>query len=503
MERLMTTVEQPPYSTGRPDSASTDGLTDSIETLLPALEAFLQFRGADPAGRRSDWFPRLDKPLPQTGIGRDAVLATLRDVVIPNGLRTGHPGFSGWVTTMPTTTATAAHLAQALVSPQRWWAHPGNLLEIVALHWLIELLGFPASFGGTFTTGGSSANLIGIGAGRQAVGERLGLRPSLDGIEGMPEPRVYASTEAHHVIGRALGVLGMGRRNLRLVPVDASGRIDLGLLQAAIDEDIATARTPVAVVGCAGDVNAGLIDPLPELAQIAHERGLWFHVDGAYGGFGLLDDRVRPLYGDISEYDSFAIDPHKWLAAPVGTGAIIVRDTSILGRAFTVEVGDYDAGRDHVVEGDLGSPFDDLGLGTPDFGLDFSTPARGIAVWAILKEIGADGMRARVTRHLDCARRVADRARASGELDLLREPVLSICTFRYHPAGWTDEARLDHFNERILLETRARGRCITSSTRVNGRFAIRPCFINPRSGLEDADRLVDEVLAVGRELAAS
>jgi aromatic-L-amino-acid/L-tryptophan decarboxylase len=498
----MKAIEQPAISTAGPDAAATDGLSDAITALLPALDEFLRFHGPDPAGRRSAWYPLLDEPLPRTGAGPDAVLETLRDVVIPNGLRIGHPGFSGWVTTAPSTTATAAHLAQAVASPQRWWTQPGNLLDVVALRWLIELLGFPPTFGGTFTAGGSSANLLGIGAARQAVGERLGLRPSLEGIEALHEPRVYASSETHHVVGRALGVLGMGRANLRSIATDATGRIDLDLLQAAIDADVAAGRTPVAIVGCAGDVNMGLVDPLPELSRIAHERGIWFHVDGAYGGFGLLDERVRPLYGDLAEYDSFAIDPHKWLAAPVGTGAIIVRDTAVLGRAFTIEVGDYDAGRDRVSEADLRSPFDELGLGTPDFGVDFSAPARGMAVWAILKEIGADGMRARVTRHLDCARRVADRARASDDLELLREPVLSICTFRYHPAGWTDEESLDRLNERVLIETRARGRVTTSSTRVDGRLALRPCFINPRSGLEDADALVDEVLTVGRPLAA-
>jgi aromatic-L-amino-acid decarboxylase len=233
-------------------------------------------------------------------------------------------------------------------------------------------------------------------------------------------------------------------------------------------------------------------------------------VDGAYGGFGLLDPRVRDLYGDVATYDSFAVDPHKWMAAPVGTGAAIVRDEGVLGRAFTIETGDYDRER-HVEPGtgDTESPFDELGYGTPDWGLDFSTPARGLAVWAQLLEIGAEGMAERVVRHNDCARRVADRARASGELELLREPVLSIACFRYVPAGWgaaggadaAAEARLDALNEAILHGVRARGRCITSSTRVGGRFAIRPCFVNPRSGLADADALVDEVLAVGRELA--
>ncbi len=487
----------------RRDLAATDTLGPTIRTLLPSLERFLRFDGPDPARERSRWRPALDRSLPAVGIGRDATLAELAELVVANGLRVGHPGFSGWVTTGPTDIGAAADLAQAVAVPQRWWTTAGNFADSLAMRWLIELLGFPDTSVGTFTSGGSTANLVGIGAARQHAGERLGLHPSLDGIGDMPEPRVYASTETHHVVGRALGVLGMGRRNLRSIPLDRSGTIDLDILQAALDEDQAAGRTQVAVVGCAGDVNTGRVDPLPELARIAHERGIWLHVDGAYGGFGLLDDRVRDRYGDVATYDSFAVDPHKWLAAPVGTGAAIVRDEGILGRAFTIETGDYDRER-HVpaTSLDLGSPFDELGLGTPDWGVDFSTPARGLAVWAILREIGADGMRERVVRHDDCARRVAERARASDELELLAEPVLSICCFRYRPAGWTDEARLDALNEDVVHGIRARGRTVTSSTRVDGRLAIRPCFINPRSRLADADALVDEVLAVGRELAA-
>jgi len=143
---------------------------------------------------------------------------------------------------------------------------------------------------------------------------------------------------------------------------------------------------------------------------------------------------------------------------------------------------------------DTASPFDELGLGTPDFGVDFSAPARGLAVWAILREIGAAGVRDRIVRHNDCARRVAQRARVADELELLAQPVLSICCFRYRPVGWADEGRIDALNEAILHAVRERGRTVTSSTRVDGRFAIRPCFINPRSTLADADALVDEVL---------
>lgn len=486
------------------DRATTHDLGGAIRSILPSLERFLRYEGTDPARTRTQWRPALDASLSVAGIGREAVLAELADLVVANGLRIGHPGFSGWVTTMPTDVGAAADLAQAVAVPQRWWATAGNFVDDLAMRWLIELLGFPASFVGTFTGGGSTANLIGMGAARQHAGERLGLHPARDGNDGMVAPRVYCSTETHHVVGRALGVLGLGRRSLREIPLDRSGTIDLNLLQAALDEDAAAGRTQVAIVGCAGDVNTGRVDPMAELARIAHERGIWLHVDGAYGGWGVLDERVCARFGDVTTYDSFAIDPHKWLAAPVGTGAVIVRDAGILGRAFEIETGAYDRERQAPLGiDDTGSPFNELGLGTPDFGVDFSTPARGIAVWAILREIGADGVRERIVRHNDCARLVAQKARTHAELELLAEPVLSICCFRYRPAGWSDEAKLDALNEAILLGIRARGRTVTSSTRVGGRFAIRPCFINPRSTSADADALVHEVLAVGRELVAA
>jgi aromatic-L-amino-acid decarboxylase len=225
-------------TTGR-DRAATDDLAGAVGAVLPALGRFLAFDGADPARARSGWRAALDQALPVEGIGRDAALAQLCDLVVANGLRTGHPGFCGWVTTMPTDVGAAADLAQAVAVPQRWWASAGNFVDDLAMRWLIELLGFPREFTGTFTSGGSTANLIGLGAARQHAGERLGLQPSRDGNEGLRDPRVYGSTEAHHVVGRALGVLGLGRRSLREIPLDGQGTIDLHLLQAALDEDAA------------------------------------------------------------------------------------------------------------------------------------------------------------------------------------------------------------------------------------------------------------------------
>jgi aromatic-L-amino-acid/L-tryptophan decarboxylase len=494
----------PARPAGDPDVARTDRLDEALAALLPALEQFNRFEGPDRAPLRSEWAPLLDEPLPQEGAGAEAVIELLRDVVIPRGLRVGHPGFTAWVTTAPSTTATAGHLAQAVASPQRWWLQPGNHLDVMAVRWLIELLGFPDSYIGTFTSGGSTANLVGIGAARQHAAEKLGIDPTLDGIAAMAEPRVYASPETHHVVTRAMGVLGLGRANIRLVGLDRERRADLRQLEELIREDVAAGRTPVAIVGNAGDVNTGIIDPLPQMAAIAGEHGIWFHVDGAYGGWGVLDERVEAAYGDRALYDSFAVDPHKWLAAPVGTGLAVCRDGELLARAFTIEPGHYDRERQQEPEpGDGDSTWSSLGGGTPDWGVDFSTPSRGIAVWAVLKEIGAEGMRERVRRHNDFARMVAARARAEPELELLSEPQLSICCFRYRPAGWEDGERVDALNEGILAELRRVGRSLPSSTRVNGALAIRACYINPRNDRAHVQLLVDDVLDIGRRLSAA
>lgn len=489
------------------ERASQDDLAGAIGAILPALDAFLRYAGPDRAPDRSAWLPGLDEPLPETGAGRDAVLAILRDVVIPNGLRTGHPGFLGWVTTGPSIVPAAAGLAQAIAAPQRWWVHPANHLDSLAVEWVRDLLGFPAQVVGTFTSGGATANLVGLGAARQHAGERLGIDVSLDGVGAIPAPRVYATSETHHVVGRALGTLGLGRANVHAVPLDRGRRMDLRALEAAIDEDVRAGRTPVAVVGNAGDVNTGIVDPLPGIAAIAHARGIWFHVDGAYGGWGLLDERVRERFGDPADYDSFAVDPHKWMAVPVGTGLALCRDREILSRAFRIEMGAYDRERETSLEAAAARPVDalpweELGRGTPDWGVDFSTPARGLAVWALLKEVGAAGMRERIVRHDDAARALATLVRATPELELLAEPELSICVFRHRPAGMDDPAALDAHNAAILRELRRRGRSLPSATRVGDRDGLRACFLNPRNEAVEAAILVDEVLAAARGLEA-
>ena len=482
-----------------PDDAAFGDLSP-LRALLDELDRFNRFEGPDPAGRNRDaWIAHLDGPLPETGAGLDAVLADLNKWIVPNGLRNGHPGFSGWVTTSPTTSGTAAALASTVAGSQRVWVQAFNFLEKLSLNWLKELLGFPSSWHGTYTTGGSSANLIALGAARQWAVEQQGIDPSMTGLPPNLKWRIYASSEVHHVVNRAAAVLGIGRRNVIGVPVNAAGQLDPDLVRERIQQDRAEGYLPMAIVATAGTVNTGAIDPIRELRTLANEESTWLHVDGAYGMFGILDEQVRDLYDGVADADSVALDPHKWLAAPVGNGVAMVRDKDLMGRAYTLEPAAY-------LEGSIGnqpdvdSPFDGFGEVLHEFNLDQSAPSRGVQVWAILREIGKAGMAARVKRHNGFARHLSALVEQSDCLEQLAPVVLSICCFRYTQPD-LDNDQLNDLNRRLVARLRAEGDLVPSTTVLQGRLAIRPCYINPRSRPEDVDLLVRRSKEIGRELA--
>jgi aromatic-L-amino-acid decarboxylase len=478
------------------EAAECERLADSVKALLPALERFNRFDGPDLAGpQRHRWRALLEQPLPERAQGFESVLKDLEAVVIPNGLRLGAPGFAGWVANAPTTSGTVASLA-AMVSCARYWLNSYNFLETVALRWLSELLGIDPKCQGLFVSGGSVANLVALGAARQKAFEDLGIDPARDGMPLPHRGRIYASSEVHHSVFRAAGILGIGRQNVSQIPVDSEMRLDLGRLEEALDRDAAAKLVPIAIVATAGTTNTGAIDPIAEMAAIARHRRVWLHVDGAYGLFGKLDSRVAGLFDGVEKADSVVVDPHKWLAAPTGTGAVFVRDRGLQERAFTMEAADYAEGA--MVEGEIKSTFDSLGEDYLQIGPEMSAPSRGVAVWAILKEIGAEGMRNRVSRHCSFARRVFELASADEQLEPLLRPTLSICCYRYRAPG-VRESTLNELNARIAQQLRTEG-VVPSTTLVAGKYAIRPCFINPRTTIAEVEHMVARTRTIGDEL---
>ena len=480
------------------DAAETGQLQALLTRVGAALDEFLKFEHPDALHPGHRWHQQLDIPLPQVGIGIERVTEELIREVIPNGTAIPRPGFSAFITTGGTTAAALAATAANVAAPQRNSLTAFNLLEEVSLKWLASLCGV-GSLRGIYSSGGSTANLLALGAARQFAFEQLGRDVAASGIDRPVS--VYATAEAHHTIQRSAGVLGLGRRAVRAIAADAAGRMNVEDLRRNIAADRRSGILPMAVVANAGTTNTGAIDPLQAIGEVAAGEGIWLHVDGAYGLPGILDERKAPLYQGLALADSAIVDPHKWLGASVGVAATFVRDRELLLRAFTQEPAAYLEGTieqtqsaARVIEHSL----DDFGVPYYDYGVELSAPCRGVVVWALLREIGVEGMRARIRRHNDMAAHIADLARAHPNLELLLEPTLSICCFRYVNPQVAD---LDGLNRQLHRRLVRENRNLPSTTQVGGKLALRPCFIGARAALAQADSLVEDVLRIGAEVA--
>lgn len=479
----------------RSDQAECGALGARLERLGSALDRFLAFGEPDPMQRAEFWRTALGGALPAQGVGMDRLLDEFATLLIPNGSPIPRPGCTSFITTGAVSAGVLGLLAGAVAAPQRIGLTAFNHLEEVSLRWLAELFSLPAQMRGVYSSGGSVANIVALGAARQAAYERLGIDPAAD---GMPcAGRIYATAAAHHTIQRAAGVLGLGRNAVVLVEADSMGRMRPQALRQKLCDDAGGARVGVAVVANAGTTAAGAIDPLRELGELAQEFGVWFHVDGAYGLPGILDERVRPLYDGLQLADSVVVDPHKWLGAPVGIGATFVRDRDLLHRAFTQGASDYLEGSFSTEE--VRHSMDHMGIPYSEFGLELSAPSRGAVVWALIREIGREGLRERICRHNDMARWVADFAQHHPRLELVQAPTLSICCFRYINDAATD---LNDLNRRVHRALVRHGENIPSTALINGKLAIRPCFIGARTIMQHAHSLVEEVIATGDRLVA-
>ncbi|MEH6472027.1 MAG: pyridoxal-dependent decarboxylase [Halopseudomonas sp.] len=481
------------------EQAETGHLQALLTQLGAGLDQYLKFEHPDALHPDNNWCERLNSPLPQQGVGIDRVTQELIQQIIPNGSPVPRPGFSSFITTGSTSVATLASTAASIASPQRYMHTAFNFLEELSLQWLASMLGL-GEMKGVYSSGGSVANLVALGAARQSAFERVGRDPAADGVDRPVS--LYASQECHHTIQRAGGVLGIGRRSIIPIACDDKGRMRVDALQRAIAKDRAAGVLPLAIVANAGTTNTGAIDPLQAIGDIAQQQQIWFHVDGAYGLPGILDERLAPLYSGLELADSVIVDPHKWLGASVGVAATFVRDRQLLYRAFTQEPADYLEGSVEqepqsapVIEHSL----DDFGIPYYDYGVELSAPCRGVVVWALIREIGVEGMRARVVRHNDMARSIASIAHQHPNLVVLSEPTLSICCFRYVAPHISD---LDQLNQRLHRRLVRENEFMPSTTRVNGKLALRPCYIGARADQPQVHGLIEAVLRIGKELEA-
>ena len=475
------------------DNANCGNITPFLQELGQHLDEFQKFKHGDAIQNISQWKPVLEQSLPSNGVGIEKVIEEFGKYLIPNASQIPNPACTSFITTGATNIGALSTLAGAVVAPQRNDSTAFNFLEELSLNWLAEMFELPNSMKGVYSSGGSVANLVALGAARQYAFEKIGIDPAQDGVSG--KCKIYATEATHHTVNRAAAVLGLGRNSVSIVPADDMGRMQSQSLQQIIEADKKQKVNAIAIIANAGATSTGVIDPLQAISKIAKQYDIWFHVDGAYGLPGILDPQKHDLYAGLELADSVIVDPHKWLGAPVGIGATFVRNRSLLQRAFRQGESDYLEGSlsDEVAQHSL----DSLGIPYYDFGVELSSPSRGAVVWALIREIGKQGMQERICRHNAMAQKLADIARDHPHLELLQEPTLSICCFRYVTDDYED---LNELNKRIHRRMIHKGRSMPSTALVNGKLAIRPCFVGARTSWQHVDEMIEEVQSAADEI---
>ncbi len=430
----------------------------------------------------------LREPVPREGRPFEEVYRRFADCILPYFTGNIHPRFFGWVHGTGLAGGIVAEMMTAAMNANCGGRDHGAIhVERAVIEWCKEIFGFPADASGLLVSGTSMANLIALTVARNAYVP--GIRAAGLGESG-GRLTVYASVEAHESSVKALEMLGLGSNALRKIPVDGDFRMDVALLRQQIAEDRAAGMEPFCAIGSAGTVNTGAVDDLDAIATVCADEGMWFHVDGAFGGLCALSDRLRPELRGIERADSLGFDFHKWMFVQYDAGCVLVRRGDLHKAAFTMRPAYLKHGK-----GQRGLA---AGADWPcEFGPELSRGFRALKIWFAMQEHGAERFARVIEQNCAQAGHLAQRVCAEPDLELLAPVKLNVVCFRFAPPELTPEA-VDELNEAIVADLHESGIAAPSTTRVRGRLAIRTAITNHRSRQADFDILIDHVLSMGR-----
>jgi len=418
-----------------------------------------------------------DARVPEDGSDSSLLLSQATELLIKHSLYNGHPKFLGYVTSSPAPIGMLADLLAAAVNPNvgAWTLSPvATEIESQTIRWIAELLDYPPTCSGVLVSGGNVANYVGIYTALRSV---LPRDSSERTPENMARAAIYASEETHTWLEKAIDMFGLPPDARRAIRTDNSQRLVLEDLQTRLQQDLNDGRIPVAVVGNAGTVSTGAVDPLPAMAEMCRRHRVWFHVDGAYGGFAAMAQNVPEDIRGLSQADSVAVDPHKWLYAPLEAGCALVRDPEQHRAAYSYHPPYYHFGVEAT--------------NFVDYGPQNSRGFRALKVWLGLKHAGRRGYRQMISDEIKLARELYDRLAEDTRFEVFTLS-LSIVTFRYVPEACRgrkgDASVEDHLNTlNKALQTRLEvsGELFVSNAVVDGHYLLRACIVNFRTSSKD------------------
>jgi aromatic-L-amino-acid/L-tryptophan decarboxylase len=436
-----------------------------------------------------------NRALPESGKEPASIASEAAELLIAHSLFNGHPRFFGYITSSAAPIGAFGDLIASVLNCNAgaWKLSPAATeIEAQTIRWIAEFIGYAPDCGGLLVSGGNMANFVGFLAARAAAG---GVELRKQGVRAISPLRCYCSHETHTWIEKAADMSGLGTESVRWIACDDRQRLDMSALRAQVKEDIDRGDQPFLVAGTAGTVSTGAVDPLRELGDFCREQGLWFHIDGAYGGLAAgVQGAPEDLKG-LALADSVAVDPHKWLYAPIEAGCALVRDHSRLLNAFSYRPPYYN--------------FDTESINYFDLGPQNSRGFRALKIWLAFQQAGRSGFRQTIADDIALAEQAFRLFDAHPEFEAMTRN-LSICTFRYVPSDLgtkrgADEAEelLNRLNQTLLAAIENSGRAFLSNAVVDGKYLLRMCIVNFRTSLTDIEALPGMIAELGARTYAS
>lgn len=439
-------------------------VTDRIATFLAHPEQWRVFPEVTPGEVRA----ALPARAPRAPESFDAILADFDRLIMPATTHWNHPGFMAY---FANTGSAPGVLAEALIAALNvnamvWHTGPAATeLEEVTLAWLRDLMGLPADFDGVINDTASSSTLYALAAARELMPD---LRIREEGLAGRPDvPRlaIYCSEEAHSATDKAAITLGLGLKSIRHIRTDSDYRMDVDALRSAIASDVANGIRPLAVVATVGTTSTTAIDPVPAIANVCADHGIWLHVDAAYGGAAALLPEMRFIMAGCERAHSLVVNPHKWMFVPMDCSVLYTRRPDLMRRAFS------------IVPEFLVTP-EVEGRDLMDYGVSLGRRFRALKLWFVLRYYGSDGVAARIREHIRLAGELATTVDATMDFERLAPQQFSVVVLRHRPPGLRDGPELDAHNAAILERVNASGQVFLSHTKAKGRYGLRVALGN-------------------------
>ena len=404
------------------------------------------------------------------------IIADVDRLIVPALTHWCHPSFFAYFATSTSAPGIFGELLSAAFDNKAmlWRTSPASTeLEEVTLDWLRQMMGLDAGLTGIIYDTASVSSMHAIAAAREGVELRI-REEGMSGRKDLPLLRVYVSEQAHSSIEKGVITLGLGQRALRKIPTDGEFRMDAAALAAAIAEDKQNGITPFCVVATVGTTSTSSIDPVPEIATICGEHGLWLHVDAAYAGSAAVVPELRHILKGCERADSLAVNPHKWLFTPFDLSVLYCRHLDLMRRAFSL-VPEY-----------LRTPEQEQVRSGSDYGVQLGRRFRALKLWLIIRYFGHEGLAARIREHCRLAQLFAAWVAADPNWELMAPVPLALVCFRAAPRAETSDettsnSRLNILNEAIMHGVNSTGRALLSHTKLHDKLTLRLSVGNIRT----------------------